>query len=156
MPGRTNASRSGVICGCRARAGDCPFELRFQLVGRPHREVGIVDGHASRRRNGDRPVHRLESLREQGIVVVQPPPPFAVEAVGDVELRAPVTFGGVGARKRHSRFGELVFPEEGDPLVERLRIDAVGANGGREPADRLGARLRLRGVEPDDEGGVND
>ena len=85
--------------------------------------AGVVDDQPVVGRQRDRAIDGLEALLEQRVVVVDASPALPVVAVGDVELRARVAAGGVGAREGGARFDERVAPEEGEPIGGRLLVD---------------------------------
>jgi hypothetical protein len=45
----------------------------------------------------------------------------------------------------------LLTPKQREPIVERLLVDPIGADGGRESAGDFRERLRLTDIQPDDE-----
>src|SRR5262249_4316412 len=83
-----------------------------------------------------------------------------IVAVGDIELRARVLEGRIRPREGKAGGGELVGAKEGKAVGERLLVDMIDAHARRERAGRLGNRLRLSRVHPDNrreiaEGGGN-
>jgi len=79
---------------------------------------------------------------------------LTIETVRDVELGARVADRRIGAREGEPRFDELVVPEKREPIVERLLVDGVGADDGRQSAGDLADGLRLAGKEPTNQPGL--
>ena len=72
-------------------------------------------------------------MLEQRVVVVEPSPPLPVVTVRDVELRARVALRRIGALEGRARFDELVAPEEGQAVVERLLVDVIDTDAEARP-----------------------
>ena len=90
------------------------------------------------------------------VVIVEPSPSFAIEAVRDVELRSGVLVRGIGAFEGGPRRLELVAAEEAKPFVKGRLVDLIRADAGGKAAADFRDRLRLMQVDPDNQRGVAD
>src|SRR5947207_7267378 len=115
----------------------------------------VFDDEAAAWSKRDAAIERLEALPVQRGVMVDTSPSLPVVAVCDVELRACIALGRVRAHEGHAGFGKVIRTEETQAVGERLLVDPVGADRGGQAARDLSDRLRLAGVQPPDERGVN-
>src|SRR5687767_7853128 len=86
-------------------------QLRLQLCGCTHLEILILHGERCRR-EGNCPIDCFQALPEQILIVVNAPPTFPVERVGDIKLCLWVTLGWVSALPLVARGAELLAPKE--------------------------------------------
>ena len=146
---RSRSSRSGLKSDSVARQAVYQFSLEF--VGGSHLQIGVVDDQPAVGRQSNRALDESQAFLEQRIVTMRAMPALAITGVGDVELRARVARGRIGARKGGPRLDELVPAKEGEAVGKRLPIDGVGAEVVRQPADGFGDGARLGCEEPRDE-----
>src|SRR6266540_6120456 len=101
-------------------------------------------------------LHRFQAAPIQFIVVMGAMPALSIVAVGDVELCASVTRGGVRACKRRAGFDKLITSKKRKAVRERLSVDRVRANARRHGTHCLGDRFWLGREQPSNETAVYD
>src|SRR4029079_1843228 len=104
--------------------GSALFQLCLQLCGCMQLQI-LIRNSERRRRERSRPIDCFQSLLEQILIVVNAPPTFTIEGVGDIELRCRITLGGVSALPLIARGAKLLASKERERGLKLLLIDLV-------------------------------
>src|SRR5687767_14885894 len=123
------------------------LQFCFQLCGSTHLKILIINGQRNRRKCNSA-IHRLESLPEQVLVVVNTSPPFTIKGVGDVKLRLRIRLGRISALPFVSRCPKLFTIKKRQGGVEFRLVHLVRAGGDLCAGGHFPKAARLRRVKP--------
>src|SRR5687768_288951 len=119
-------------------------------------QTRIVNGERLIGSETDGPVHGLNALFEQYVVVIEPAPALAIEGIGNIELRARILTARVGAAPFVARGPKLLAMKHLEGVFELFLIDLVGAGNYLGVGSHLAKRAGLRRVDPYNKSGIDN